>query len=192
MGPMIRLALNKCFEQPQFFISLRIKYEKTQTSHHWARFSVLCIVKYRTSRNLNLGTLESDKVYTVTNIVGAKPGAWQDFINFSVDEDTYLQTAVYSLSFLTMGAVDNFWLQLTDLADNSSVFDTQNIAQVENYTFSLDTGNYSFNLSGSGNDGFLPGVYTVAISPVPEAPVYALMLSGLAAMGISLRKKKNK
>ena len=144
------------------------------------------------AETFNLGTLESDKVYTVTNIVGAKPGAWQDFINFSVDEDTYLQTAVYSLSFLTMGAVDNFWLQLTDLADNSIVFDTQNIAQVEDYTFSLDTGNYSFNLSGSGNDGFLPGVYTVAISPVPEAPVYALMLSGLAAMGISLRKRKNK
>merc|ERR1712000_454736 len=122
-------------EQPQFFISLGLNMKKLKQAIIGLGLVFCASLNIAQAETFNLGTLESDKVYTVTNIVGAKPGAWQDFINFSVDEDTYLQTAVYSLSFLTMGAVDNFWLQLTDLADNSIVFDTQILLRLKTTHF---------------------------------------------------------
>jgi len=129
----------------------------------------------------------------VSNMVGGpgEEGAWQDFVSFSITEPTVLKSTFFSYSFLTGDAVDNFLVQLTKVGESGFYLDSSALSQVESFSFTLDAGDYEFNLSGSGNDGVTAGLYTVGISAVPEAPIYAMMLGGLGVISLVARKRNN-
>lgn len=144
------------------------------------------------AKTVKLGTISPDQTYTVTNVVGAAPKPWMDFVTFSLDESSYLNTAILSFSFATSGSLDNFLLDLVNVDTQTSLFTSNPLGQVESFMLGLDAGNYQFNLSGSGSSNHSPGIYTLAVSPVPEASLYSMMITGLAFLGLALRRRKSK
>ena len=163
---------------------------------------VLCAsINTAHAKHFYLGTLDAGELYSVSNVVGDRnmPGdgfsdAWGDEIHFSIAEDSLITSTVFNFSYVVGGAIDNFLLQLINVTDgaNDILIDTTPLSQYETYTTSLEAGNYIFNLVGNGSDVEASGVYALTISsvsPVPELPLYAMMISGLAVMGVKLRRK---
>jgi len=55
--------------------------------------------------------------------------------------------------------------------------------------YAVGPGTYSFTISGNGAGG-LPAGLGVQLSAVPEPETYALMLAGLASMGLAVRRRR--
>jgi len=122
-------------------------------------------------------------------------GSFTDYLTFNLAFDglvgvsanetvlTMFNFTVYDidgLAGLVQKKSGNTWNSIANFAGNNT-----------SYSFDLDQGSYRFVFTGTAL-GTAGGLYTAAVTAVPEPESYAMMLAGLGVMGMIARRRKSK
>lgn len=147
-----------------------------------------------------LGTLGPTPV-TLSESVGI--GSFTDYLNFTIAApDTYASGVAQNISFSYTSSsgnsvnalnISNFEASLYSIGASGSTLLLGPVAAGTTLSAALTSGNYFFELTGSGT-GKYGGEYAItasAVAPVPEPAEATLMAVGLGLVGfLALRNKR--
>ena len=140
----------------------------------------------------NAGTLSPTPYFSANPV----SGAFSDLYNFVVSaaDPTIAASAVPLTLPMPIGSGDlyhiqNFAVQVFD-SSNTSVGSLSFNSTLQDYVLQtlLAPGNYHATVTGTG-DGLAGGFYSFALAAVPEPGGWAMMLAGVAAMGLVFRRR---
>lgn len=142
--------------------------------------------------NFDAGTLSPTPFFAANPV----SGAFSDIYNFVIDgtHETAAASAVPLTLPMPIGTgnlyhISNFAVQVFDSANNS-VGSLSFNSTLQDYVLqtTLNPGSYHATVTGTG-DGLAGGFYSLALAAVPEPGGWAMMLAGVAAMGLVFRRR---
>jgi hypothetical protein len=126
----------------------------------------------------------------------ANPGAFDDFIKFSIPDSSNLSSTTVANNLTNVLGIDNGMVQLFQETSSGNTL-------VGQYSFdgttgstwhsfmSLGAGSYYYEITGNAT-GSQGGFYSITstVAAVPEPESYALLLAGLGVVGSLYRRRK--
>jgi hypothetical protein len=144
---------------------------------------------YAENETHNLGTLSSVEDLGNTYSFNKTKGSFNDTLTFNLDSLSNLTAGVGLFSFnLTKNNISDLAMALFDQSGTSIAVSQGG----EEFTINnLHAGSYYATVSGNaiGKSGGVYGV-TFAVSPVPEAETYAMLLAGLGVISLIGRRRR--
>lgn len=132
----------------------------------------------------------------IGNIVGTD--AFSDTYSFEVASSASFASELVSIVFGAIFSINNFdaslWEGGVSIADDVQTTDSDGTIRSQLSFSPLDSASaYELRVTGTGIGEF-GGVYkgTIAVAPVPEPEIYAMMVVGMGVMGWAARRKKRK
>jgi hypothetical protein len=111
-----------------------------------------------------------------------------DSFTFSLDVDSYFTTALLGSVSGPLGDIDFISLDLDGLffgtVSNGAIFSTAEIIGVF-----LTAGAHSLNVTYSSTEPEVTYSGNIAITPVPEPATWAIMVAGIAVVGVAMRRR---
>ncbi len=143
----------------------------------------------------NIGELTSLSDDGYSALVGYSRGSFSEVVSFDIASDTSSFSVLASkTSFSLLNLISGFTATLTGSNGFSTLLSYSSGAigttygQVLGYESSLAAGHYDLTFSGTATRA---GNFVVALAaPVPEPETYAMLLSGLALLGVVARRRK--
>lgn len=142
----------------------------------------------------NIGTLPVQPAAPYTHLFTHEPGAFFDTINFDIAANTLISSAnpldlslnaasIYHITGLTYTVLNYAHPNGTIAYGTFNGNNTSNLLQL------TAPGAYHIDISGMA-DGLAGGAYGVALTTaVPEPETYAMLLAGLAGVGLMARRR---
>ncbi|MBI5750765.1 MAG: PEP-CTERM sorting domain-containing protein [Hydrogenophilales bacterium] len=168
----------------------------------WKKMAVLMLAlsgvgasagAWATDYTFNVGTLVSGTPYTqvVNHVLPAEPvgTTFMDIFNFQIGSVTGASSIAVNLNLVPFLNIDN--LQLGLYSEQNALWSGLVGSGVTLSSYLLTNTNYYLKITGT-TSGTLGGAYTTAISAVPEAESWAMMLAGLGLVGFALRRNNRR
>jgi len=126
----------------------------------------------------------------------ANPGAFDDFIKFSIPDSSNLSSTTVANNLTNVLGIDNGMVQLFQETSGGNTligqysFDGTTGSTWHNF-LSLGAGSYYYEITGTAT-GSQGGFYSITstVAAVPEPESYALLLAGLGVVGSLYRRRK--